>query len=765
MQNMTISMTPYTQAGNFVCSQYDVGRQCQIQLVDDNGEYTIPTGATVTIQATKPSGFGFSVACTFSGSTVTFTTTETMTNEFGRFPAEIRVTSGDTVLGTTNFFFKVERSPHPEGTTDGDAETIIPQLTLLIERVETAASSVLDMEVVAETLAAGSSATYSYDEETNTATFGIPQGEAGGGTAGVVASAYSASSTYAVGDYVMHDALLYKCTTAITTAEAWTAGHWTQVVLGDDVTDLKNDLNLKHINLFNPDTITAGKYLDGNGNLMNGADFFASDFINVSGYDSITLSRTHIAHWYDSTKANISTVDGMNTVNADATVTVPDNAVYIRFSSYNTYLSTVQVGRFVSRNNFIAYDYYRLPSFIPENDGMEQKLDLLNYESNGNLYNSQNIIYKYYINPVNGQITYVNSNDFAYSPTYVAVTEGETICANQRMMIAYYDNNLNQLSAMQMDTTRKTVIPSGAKYARFSCSAADHLSVIVNRGTSLDTSIVGYSFKLKGLDATEDSIVVDVNGNGDYTSFTEAVYMNVDNKKPIIVKPGTYDIKAEYIAKFGQTVVDNLADSTNGINNFQYGIRIHDRKVTFESGAHLVCDWTGKTVDTTHRFCAFRIEPNAELTGLDLECTNTFYCIHDDFSTSDDSPFTVTYKNCRVIGHNLFNANCIGGGCHKYSRHIIDNCYFKNNVDSTDLVLSADVRYHNTNTADAEPEVYVSNCYFSNNMNVTYYGTQTTKMRAYVNNCYAPKGINKRGESSTMTTDNVELFAWNNQTS
>lgn len=128
-------MTPYTQAGNFVCSQYDVGRECQITLQDENGSYTIPTGATVTIQATKPSGFGFSVECTWSGSVVTFATTETMTSEFGRFPAELRITSGNTVLGTTNFYFKVERSPHPEGTVDGDAETA-QALTLRVDALE-----------------------------------------------------------------------------------------------------------------------------------------------------------------------------------------------------------------------------------------------------------------------------------------------------------------------------------------------------------------------------------------------------------------------------------------------------------------------------------------------------------------------------------------------------------------------------------------------------------------------------------------------------
>lgn len=57
------------------------------------------------------------------------------------------------------------------------------------------------------------------------------------------AAAYSSSATYAVGDYVFYGGTLYRCNTAITTAEAWTAAHWTQVNLGDDMSVAKYDIN------------------------------------------------------------------------------------------------------------------------------------------------------------------------------------------------------------------------------------------------------------------------------------------------------------------------------------------------------------------------------------------------------------------------------------------------------------------------------------------------------------------------------------------
>lgn len=59
---------------------------------------------------------------------------------------------------------------------------------------------------------------------------------------GSVADEYSSSSTYAVGDMVLKDGQLYECTTAISTAEAWTAAHWTAVTVGGELATVKDGL-------------------------------------------------------------------------------------------------------------------------------------------------------------------------------------------------------------------------------------------------------------------------------------------------------------------------------------------------------------------------------------------------------------------------------------------------------------------------------------------------------------------------------------------
>ena len=45
--------------------------------------------------------------------------------------------------------------------------------------------------------------------------------------ASAIAPTFSTSSTYAMGEYVTYNGMLYRCTTAVTTAGAWDASKWT----------------------------------------------------------------------------------------------------------------------------------------------------------------------------------------------------------------------------------------------------------------------------------------------------------------------------------------------------------------------------------------------------------------------------------------------------------------------------------------------------------------------------------------------------------
>ena len=80
---------------------------------------------------------------------------------------------------------------------------------------------------------------------------------------------YSSSSTYAVGDFVIYDGKLYRCKTAIDTAEVWTAAHWEETKIGNEVTDVNekvDQLEPSILGMYSQDTITntaIASFIDG----------------------------------------------------------------------------------------------------------------------------------------------------------------------------------------------------------------------------------------------------------------------------------------------------------------------------------------------------------------------------------------------------------------------------------------------------------------------------------------------------------------------
>jgi hypothetical protein len=58
---------------------------------------------------------------------------------------------------------------------------------------------------------------------------------------GCTSDTYNSSSLYAVGDVVVYNNVIYKCITAITKAEEWTAEHWQQICLRDLLIETRNE--------------------------------------------------------------------------------------------------------------------------------------------------------------------------------------------------------------------------------------------------------------------------------------------------------------------------------------------------------------------------------------------------------------------------------------------------------------------------------------------------------------------------------------------
>lgn len=99
---------------------------------------------------------------------------------------------------------------------------------------------------------------------------------------------YSTSATYAVGDRARYSFNVWECNTAITTAEAWTAAHWTAL------TDLQTQVDAKQATLVSGTNIKTinNTSLLGSGNISISVPTAVSQLTNDSGY--LTLATLPI---------------------------------------------------------------------------------------------------------------------------------------------------------------------------------------------------------------------------------------------------------------------------------------------------------------------------------------------------------------------------------------------------------------------------------------------------------------------------------------
>ena len=57
---------------------------------------------------------------------------------------------------------------------------------------------------------------------------------------GITSPKFSTGSTYAVGDFVIYTGKLYRCTTAVTVAGAWSASKWVQTTVSGELKSLRD---------------------------------------------------------------------------------------------------------------------------------------------------------------------------------------------------------------------------------------------------------------------------------------------------------------------------------------------------------------------------------------------------------------------------------------------------------------------------------------------------------------------------------------------
>lgn len=145
---------------------------------------------------------------------------------------------------------------------------------------------------------------------------------------------YSASATYKVGDFVVYGGALYKCNTAIESAEDWTAAHWTVTKMGNEVSGLQTAITENTANLNN---VSVGRYAP---NTTTGviSSTSSNNYFGMSEYIPCEANTEYTVKEFDATpntQPRILFLDALNNVllystgtsNGQDTFTSPANAV------------------------------------------------------------------------------------------------------------------------------------------------------------------------------------------------------------------------------------------------------------------------------------------------------------------------------------------------------------------------------------------------------------------------------------------------------
>lgn len=148
-QSINLDLIPGGVLPRINVSQYDKGsRTLLFNLFSSGLPFEVPSGATVTIQGTKPDMTGFQYHCSAQGSIVTADLTDQMTVLAGEVTTEIVITDTElNILGTCNFIINVENAALSKDIPISETE-----LPLLQEAIQAAAEASASAQAAAESV-------------------------------------------------------------------------------------------------------------------------------------------------------------------------------------------------------------------------------------------------------------------------------------------------------------------------------------------------------------------------------------------------------------------------------------------------------------------------------------------------------------------------------------------------------------------------------------------------------------------------------------
>ena len=148
VQTIRLYLDPGTIADVAHACQLDTKRPFKFLVFDENGEYTIPSGSTLSINGQKPDGYLFNYTesdrvgnlpvISKSGNQITVYTTQQMTAAVGNTECQIRISKDGQDIGILPFTMYVQKTPlaNEEGYSKSELPSIVAKYNEMTEESE-----------------------------------------------------------------------------------------------------------------------------------------------------------------------------------------------------------------------------------------------------------------------------------------------------------------------------------------------------------------------------------------------------------------------------------------------------------------------------------------------------------------------------------------------------------------------------------------------------------------------------------------------------
>ena len=502
--------------------------------------------------------------------------------------------------------------------------------------------------------------------------------------------------------------------------------------LSDSVDDLKSALcNYSQFidnSFVDPFMFTQGMYYNAEQPTISD-DYYYTDLFEIESSDNLYLLKDAggcFINYYDSNRTYIS-----NDTIINRTYTLaPQNAVFARMSVDKTHVSTVRMYPNIYPNGgqYIAYGFEAYNG----NSGIGALQKISKYERFAGNY----------------QDKLADLDDAEDNAIYVLQPTAETVLPNlpenlQKNGTLYF---LYTYKCLAFDSIYQTI----------------HLiKGVNNNGTWLRTRLTSeeWSDWTYFPNRTGSDLIIHIGTGQQYTTLREG-FAAAPEGATVYIHPGTYDLTQEF-----SDVISNHSGKVLALGG--------NRHYIFEAGSYVKALFDNTDRWVYDNFEPFYVNGDFVLEGLNIEASNTRYCVHDELEGTGTQIHK--YINCVMKYTNTHSdityVQCIGGGLGEHCTIVIDGGSYQsvtshgspaiNNGDPA--YFQTPITYHNGANANADSTIVIKNVLLVDRgfIRLGSYGPSTTKSKVYISNCsmaLPPLIMRENTEYDVVNFELVELL-------